>query len=330
MLRTTLSLLVLAFGFGLVAAPHATAQTPPSTDQSSAVAPTDPSEPVCSEPQCPIAIRGNATITVADLGAKLMSLDVKQRDALLGDPRAFNGVIENLLITRQIAQEADRTRIDKDPIAQARLAQAADEVYAVMRLDQIRAERIKGDFDNLAREHYVTNKAAFTKPREQVVRHILIDTTKRTEDQARAEATRLHSQLAKASKDQFAAKTVELSDDPSKRDNGGMFTVAEGDQKFDPAFVLGAMALTTPGEVSPPIKSGYGYHLIQLLSSNPAVVLSFDEAKPLIIEKVRQDARRRVVSEYRNELTAVGELKVFPENARAMIMDPDGELKKAK
>ncbi len=330
MLRIKLSLLARTFGIGLVLATSVSAQQPPTTDQPASLATSDPNAPVCSEPQCPIAIRGAATVTVADLGAKLATLEEKQRNVLLADPRALNGVIENLLITRQIALEANRARIDKDPFAQARLAQVADEVYAVMRLDEIRAERIGGDYEKLAREHYITNKVAFTKPREQVVRHILIDTTARTEAEAFAEATRLHATLAKASKDEFSAKTVEVSDDPSKRQNGGMFTVAEGDPKFDPAFVIGAMNLKTPGEVSPPIKSAYGYHLIQLLSSNPAETMSFEDAKPMIIERVRQDARRRVVSEYRSDLTAASELKLFPENAREMILEPETALKQGR
>ena len=331
MLKSRTALLGLTLGLGLGLA-HATlqAQAPPKTELPARLAAPKSDEPVCSEPQCPIAMRGTATVTVADLGAKLSSLEDKQRNVLLSDPHALNGVIENLLITRQIANEADRASAAKDPIAQALLQQAADQVYAVMRLDQIRAERITGDFEKLARENFITNKSAYTQPREQVVRHILIDTTARNEEQARAEATKLHAQLAKASKDEFAVKTVELSDDPSKRQNGGMFTVAEGDAKFDPAFTIAAMALKTPGEVSPPIKSAFGYHLIQLLSSNPAVTLNFEEAKSSIIERVRQDARRRVVSEYRSDLTAAGELKIFPENARSMIMDPDAALKKSK
>lgn len=322
----TKSSIIVAFCFALGFTQQSLqAQAPPISEQPSRVT-QSAGALECSRPECPIAIRDDATITVADLGAKLVALDVKQRDILLSDPNSLNGVIENLLLTRQLANEADRAALANDPIAQARLKQAEDEVYAVLRLDQIRAERITGDFERLAKEHFLTNKAAYTQPREQVVRHILIDMTARTDEQARAEATRLQAQLRGSSKDAFAKAAMDNSDDASKRTNGGMFTVAEGDPAYDPAFVAASMLLKTPGDITEPVKSQFGYHLIQLLSSNPAKTLPYEDAKKMIIERVAQDARRRVVSEYRGELTT-HELKIYPENARAMIMDPDLALK---
>jgi peptidyl-prolyl cis-trans isomerase C len=303
------------------------AQSAPISEQPLALqAPVDPAS-VCSKAECPIASRGNATITVADLGAKLNTLDTKQRDALLSDPRAFNGVIENMLITRQIANEANRAATQNDPIVKARLKLAEDEVYAVLRLDEIRATRIKGDFERLAKEHFLAHKAEYTEPQQSIVRHILIDTAKRTDAEALVEIEKLRKEVADGNQDNFARLAVERSDDPSKKQNGGMFTVAQGDPSYDPTFMEAATAITKPGTISAPVKSKFGYHLIQLLSIVPPKTAPFEDVKPRILETLQQDARRRVVSEYRSDLTAAGELKIYPENARAMIMDPEAAMK---
>jgi len=298
------------------------AQSPPPREQPSHIAEQAPAD-ACSKPECPIAIRGTATVTVADLAGKLIALEGKQRDLLLADPNALNGVIENLLLTRQIANEADKSA--NDPITLARLNQAHDEVYAVVRLNQIRATRITGDFERLSKEYYLANKATFNTPRQEVVRHLLIDTTERTDAEAKLLIEKLHSDLKAMNADDFAIAAVENSDDPSKSTNGGLLTVTEGSTEIDPAFMLATMALTTPGQISPPIKSSFGYHIIQLISDTPAHQQTYEEAKPQILERLKQDARRRVVSEYRSEVTAA-ELKIFPENARAMIMDPEAAI----
>ncbi len=297
----------------------ALAQTPPPREQPSHI-PDEVMAGACTKPECPIASRGTATITVADLAGKLVALDDKQRDLLLSDPNSLNGVIENLLLTRQMANEADQTK--DDPIIRARLQQAHDEVYAVVRLDQIRATRITGDFGRLSKEYYLTNKNTFNSPRQQVVRHLLIDTTSRSDADAKALISKLHGEFKSLNVDEFAVKAVENSDDPSKSTNGGLLTVVEGSAEIDPAFMFAAQGLSKPGEVSLPVKSAFGYHLIQLISDTPAHQLSYEEAKPQIVAKLTQDARRRVVSEYRGEMMAA-ELKIHPENARAMILDPD-------
>lgn len=289
--------------------------------------PTPTTAAGCAEPSCPLASRGAAVVTIADLRAKLRTLEKKQQDALLSDARQLSNVIENLLVTRQIALQADMDKAAQDPILQARLAQVRDEIISVYRLDEVRAERIKGNFDTLAKEHYLTNKASMVRPREVTVRHLLVDTKNRTDAQALEVAQTLAAELKGADQARFTDVVIERSDDPSKGINGGIFTVVEGDTRLDPGFVTGAMALTRAGEISPPVKSSYGYHLLQAMELKPAGTVPFEEAKPTIVEKLRQDARRRIVSEYRGELMAEDETKFFPENLQTVILDdkPEGE-----
>lgn len=284
-----------------------------------AASPVAPQAPACSEPSCPLAQRGTATITIADLRAKLNTLQPKQRNALLSDGRQLSGVIETMLITRQLAQAADQEKAAADPVVQARIAQAIDEVLSVYRLDEIRDQRIKSNFETLAKEHYQTNKAAMVRPREVLVRHLLIDTKTHTDAEAQKIIQDLAVELKGADPKRFTDLVFERSDDPSKAINGGTFTVVDGDTRLDPAFVRASLALSKPGEMSAPVKTSFGYHLLQLLEVKPAGTVPFEEAKATIIEKLRQDARRRVVSEYRGELMAEGELKVYPENLETLI-----------
>lgn len=60
----------------------------------------------------------------------------------------------------------------------------------------------------------------------------------------------------------FATMASIYSMDPGSRNNGGLLTINKKD--FDPQFVAAAYRLQ-PGEVSPVIKSRYGYHIIQMV-----------------------------------------------------------------
>lgn len=276
-----------------------------------------PAFAACAQRTCPLATRGGATVTLADLEAKLSTLDEKSQQSVLSDPKSLGNVIENLLITRQLALRADREKALHDPVVQARIQQLTDEVLSVYQLDQIRAERIRGDFERLAREHYQTHKSEMIRAREVVVRHILVDTKSRPESEAKAKVDALSVTLAKADAQVFADAVITHSDDPGRGLNAGIYTLMEDDSQFDPAFAAAAFALTSPGQISPPVRSQYGYHLIQLLEQKPAGTVPFADVRQTIIKKLQQDARRRVVSEYRSEVMAEGELVSYPENLEA-------------
>jgi peptidyl-prolyl cis-trans isomerase SurA len=57
------------------------------------------------------------------------------------------------------------------------------------------------------------------------------------------------------------------SDDPGSKDKGGMYQMNRSDKQWDPAFFAAAFRLKE-GQISPVIKTSFGYHIIQLVSRN--------------------------------------------------------------
>lgn len=284
-----------------------------------------PTTHACHEPSCPVAKRGTAVVTVGDVMAKLMGLEPRKQDALLSDPKQLNAMLENLLITRQIANDLDQAKVAADPALQARLKQATDDVLAVYRLDEIRAERITSNFERLAKEYYLANKVDMHTPTIATVRHLLITPEKRGEVLARAQIVQLSEELKNANPSVFAEKVLELSEDPSKTSNAGIIKVVEGNTDIAEEFSDAALAIANVGEVVGPIQTKFGYHLLQLVSKLDATTLTFEQAKPRIIEKLQQDARRRVVGDYRGELMASGQLEAFPDNLAGLIFGEESE-----
>ncbi len=272
------------------------------------------SQTACEGMDCPLAIRGTATVTVADLVAKLDSIEARHRPLLLSDGKQLENIVENMLLQRQIAQDLKATELESDPVMVAKLQQARDAVLSVARLDEIRAARLPKNFDALAREHFLISKADYIEPRSVRVRHLLIATEKRTDAEALELATEIARRLPLNDQEAFAKAVVESSEDPGKASNQGEYLVAEGNTQYDPAFSTASLGLVRVGSMTTPVKSQFGYHLIQLLEDKPARQMTFEEAKPQLVAIVSGDARRRIVSEYRNELSIAGDLKIYPEN----------------
>ncbi|MGA5585736.1 SurA N-terminal domain-containing protein [Pseudomonas siliginis] len=92
--------------------------------------------------------------------------------------------------------------------------------------------------------------------------HILIEVNdKTTEAQAKAKIDEVQARLAKGEK--FDALAKEFSQDPGSANNGGDLGYA-GPGVYDPAFEKALYSLSKD-QVSEPIRTDFGYHLIKLL-----------------------------------------------------------------
>lgn len=315
--------LALASGALMAQAPEAPATTQLTPLEGLSQPIQSPDVERCHRPDCIIAKRGTAVVTVADIMAKMNTLEKAQQDLFLSDAKQINKTIENMLILRQIANEADRAKAEQDVVLKARLNQVQDEVLAVYQLDQVRAQRIPGDFHRLAREYYLANKATMRTPKLVTVRHLLIDAKSRGDVLAKAMIETLAKDLKGADDKRFTDAVIESSEDPSKAANGGIMQLTEGNTDFDPTFAAAALGLTKIGEISAPVRSEFGYHLIQLVASTPSKSQTFEEAEPAIVKKLKEDAQRRVTIEYRSEVSAMGPLEVYPENLEGLVYGDD-------
>jgi peptidyl-prolyl cis-trans isomerase SurA len=86
----------------------------------------------------------------------------------------------------------------------------------------------------------------------------------------------------------FAALATELSEDPgSARQNGELPWFGTG--RMIPEFETAAFALKNTNDISEPVHSEYGWHIIKLLEKRP--MQSFEEMKSSITERIQRDER---------------------------------------
>lgn len=81
----------------------------------------------------------------------------------------------------------------------------------------------------------------------------------------------------------------QFSDDFNTKANGGELQTFASNQLGVPAFEDASFALAKPGDISKPVKSPYGYHIIKLLEKQP--LKPFSEMESGLKTKVQRDSR---------------------------------------
>ncbi|WP_426141776.1 SurA N-terminal domain-containing protein [Pseudomonas sp. DWP3-1-2] len=123
--------------------------------------------------------------------------------------------------------------------------------------------------------------------------HILIEVNdKQNEAQAKAKIEEIQQRLAKG--EDFAALAKEFSQDPGSASKGGDLGYA-GKGVYDPAFEEALYALNKD-QVSAPVQSTYGWHLIKLLGVEAPSVPTFASLKDKLIHELKsQQVEQRFV-----------------------------------
>ncbi|MDX1723315.1 MAG: SurA N-terminal domain-containing protein [Pseudomonas sp.] len=114
--------------------------------------------------------------------------------------------------------------------------------------------------------------------------HILVEVSDSLSDeQAKAKIDEAQKRLQQG--EDFAALAKELSDDPGSATNGGDLGYA-GPGVYDPAFEEALYALNE-GQVSAPVRSEFGWHLIKLLAVQAPEVPSFASLRDKLVRDLK-------------------------------------------
>jgi len=134
------------------------------------------------------------------------------------------------------------------------------------------------------RAAYDANPGRFQSAEQRRARHILVAVGKATDDQAAAKkAAGLRARLDKG--EDFAALARESSDDTGSAANGGELGWA-GKGTFVGPFE-DALFAAKPGEITQPVRTEFGYHIIQLEEVRPGAQRSFEEVRPELLAEAR-------------------------------------------
>jgi peptidyl-prolyl cis-trans isomerase C len=264
-------------------APTPAANTPAANMPAAAPAAAPSADSVVASVNGKPITQGDLAIAADDPALSLPGVDEAQKKNLL---------VDYMVDLRVGAQAAESAKIGDTPEFKRKLAYFRDKLL----LDDYLEQEAKRAVTPEAEHAIYDQTVKLMKPEEEVhARHILVDNE--------AEAKKIAARI-KGGED-FAKVAAEASKDPGSKTEGGdlgWFTK----ERMVPDFANAAFAMK-PGQVSDPIKTQFGWHLIKVEEKRTKPQPTFDELKEQIdqhlIRKAQQDMILKLRSEAKIERT---------------------------
>ncbi len=177
--------------------------------------------------------------------------------------------------------------------------------YVELSLDQL-AEKVKPTEEDI-KAYYQEHQTAYTLPERVHARHILILAPENGEPKLDEEAKKKIEDLAKQLKQgaNFEKLAKSFSNDPGSAEKGGdLGWFVQG--QMVPDFEKAAFALNKPGSISDPVRTQFGYHLIQLIAHKKSEARSLAEVKHLVEEQLKREKAEQLYAEKAEQLAKLG------------------------
>lgn len=252
-----------------------------------------------------------------------------------------NFVLENIIVSKLLFQECkkkgikiDKSAVDAEFQEYVKLFPAGADVDAELKKifdatrDEVKAEieeklTIKKYVDdrtdklNLtvsdaeARAYFDAQPNVFNVPERTRPSHILLKCgpaeTVETHEKVKKKILSIKKRIDAG--EYFADLAKQFSEHASKANGGDIGFISKTSQ-LDKEFIKAAFDLNV-GEVSGPVKSIYGYHLITATEKKAAMKLSFSETKDRIKQEILKQKKDSALKEYVNSLIEKAKIDVF-------------------
>lgn len=237
-----------------------------------------------------------ADVALADetMGASLQGVPEQMR---------FQYLLSALIDRKVVAEAAKKKHVDDDPAAKRRVAFAQEKALRDFYWLKLMQERIS---EKAIEAYYKKNIADAPAEKEAHAEHILVS--------SKEDAQKVEAEL-KSGKD-FKAVAKEFSTGPSAQNGGDLGWFKKGD--VVPAFG-DAVFKMKPGEVSDPVKTQFGWHVIKLLETRDVKKPTLKEAREDVIRGLAQEEGQKLMKKLRED----ADIEIVGANGDEAQANPD-------
>jgi parvulin-like peptidyl-prolyl isomerase len=157
--------------------------------------------------------------------------------------------------------------------------------------------------------YYKSHQSEFVEPEEYKLRAVYLSLEGGTEEELEAKRKEISAKIAAGG--DFAAVAGETSDSPLRENQGDLGTIKQGhlDKTLEDAVVK-----LKPGEASPWVQAKNGWYLLKLEEKKESRLLTFEEAKRKIEDKIFQQKRQKKLDEFLKDLKGKSYIKILKQN----------------
>lgn len=260
----------------------------------------------------------DVTISVGDFQDRInkQSPYVRARYTSLERKKEF---LDNLVRFEVLAKEAKARGLEKDDEVVRTMKQVMiqklmkDEFETRVKIDDITDADCKKYFDEHPDE--------FNKPEEVRAAHILV----KDEKAARKVLGDPRIKGTSDNNEGFRKLVAEASIDLETKERGGDLRYFDRNSKeLPPEIVAAAFALVNIGDVSQPVHTKAGWHVVKLTGRRKALVRPFDEVKPQIRNRLYRDRRTAAMEDFVKQLRQKAKVEVHEDRLAKVQIDMAG------
>ncbi|MBE6637593.1 MAG: peptidylprolyl isomerase [Ruminococcaceae bacterium] len=242
-----------------------------------------------------LASVGGMNITEAEVTEAILAMG--QRGQNLNNPQGRRMVLEQLINRKLLLASARRDLLEFDPAFKAQLAAVKDELLTKFAIQKA-VENVRVTDDEV-KTFYEENKERFRTGETVTASHILVDSEEK--------ATEIREQIV-AGTLTFADAAKQFSSCPSGQNGGDLGAFGHG--QMVPEFDEAAFALAI-GELSAPVKTQFGWHLITVTAKSEDSEVAFDEIKEQLREQLLGEKQQKAYTSKINQLKILFPVDTF-------------------
>lgn len=259
-----------------------------------------------------VARLGNATIGQNEITTLLRGMPEAERAAIKGNRAGVENWLRQRLTSEALLNEAKAKGWAARPEVKARIDAAVREVtnrlISSSYLESIAQVPATYPSDAEVKAAYEQGKANFNLPATYRVAQIYLAST----GTDAAATTKLRDEAKKlavqARQGDFSALARTRSQDPRSAERGGEVGMLPLDQMLPE--VRDAIGKLKVGQVSDPVQSATGFHIVKLLETQPARTATLEEIKPRLQAALREQRQQQLVQAHLATLAPAGSLNI--------------------
>ena len=197
------------------------------------------------------------------------------------NPQGRKAVLDELVSMHLFALKGAEEKLDQTPEFKTAMETFRNQSLARAAIDASLKDVTASDEE--AKKFYDEHPDQFTQPERVHVRHVLI-----SDDVTSADAiAKIQADLKAGVSFDEVAKSRSLC--PSAAQGGDLGEVSKG--QMVPEFEAAAFALKNPGDLSDPVKTRFGWHIIRLEGRTPSSLEPFDNVKPQLLQYLTNEKK---------------------------------------
>lgn len=248
-----------------------------------------------------IAKAGQYVLTAEIFKRKVNTLSPKYQKMIRHNPQFRQSLIDRWVQISLLSQEARAHKLDGDKAVAEKIDESVNTILAQEFVSRYVLDKITVT-DKQTSDYYTEHKAEFEDPEMIQARHILIKVpTEAMPDDWIAAESRIYEIKKLLDKvDDFSTVAKSFSEDPGSKYKGGELGFFSRGQMV-PEFEKAAFALQT-GEVSEPVKTIFGYHIIKVEERKKVKTKALQEVKEKIKNKLTEEKQEEAINKLLLEL----------------------------